>query len=116
MFYDEVEYDDLEDVSRQQIENSSDLAWLSDIYILAANLQLSITEFIKAKRDAGLGHTDWLERASGKVAFLRLGMKWIEGRIITLGGVVPYSPTDGRNREIRRLKAEIEALKVSAGV
>ena len=110
MFYDDTDYDDMNEITRTDIETSLDADWLAEQYRLATGLYFQIRTHISERKFAGLDDTEWFERAAGKCAFLKLGTKWIEARLIELGADVPYPPTDARNMTIRRLDAQVKAL------
>lgn len=72
---------------------------------------MQMKAFAEAFRTFGAGDDQWAEKNAGAFAYVSIGRKWVEHRILALGGTPPYAPTDGRNFQIRQLEKEVARLR-----
>jgi hypothetical protein len=96
--------------SIDEIQACDDVAVLAAWYVNSDRRELHLKTFIEAWRTADIDDPDWTKRTAGALAFCSIGKKWIERRILTLGGEVPYPPTDPRARQLRILNDRVVEL------
>lgn len=99
------------DLSRDQIEGCADEAQLA-AWFTAVNDKIDhIGAFCAGYREADYVDEDWRRRAGGKLGYLRLTLRWIERRMLSLDMSPPWPPTDPRVREVRNLERQNKTLK-----
>lgn len=103
--------EDAEPITDQQIERCSDEAALARWYTGMHELHEQLRAKVEAQRFCENFDKAWLDRVSGKIGWLRVGMRKVEARMIGLGFAVPYPPIDPRVREIRNLAKSVQRLK-----
>jgi hypothetical protein len=97
--------------SREEIDACNDLEALSEWFVDCDRRELDISNHLYACRQAEIDDENWFRRSAGALAYSRIAKVWIERRILTLGGVPPYFPTDPRSRQLRILNETVEKLK-----
>lgn len=98
-------------VSRAEIEECDDVEHLCEWYETFGQRALEIKSFFEAFREAEIEDDPWYKKNAGALAYVKIGQKWIERRILELGGQPPYAPTDPRARHIRNLTEKVEKLQ-----
>lgn len=94
-----------------EIQACTDVAVLCAWYANSDRRELHLKTFLETWRTADIDDPDWTKRTAGALAYCAIGKKWIERRILTLGGEVPYAPTDPRARQLRILNDKIVELQ-----
>lgn len=98
-------------VTRDEIESCSDLETLSDWFRGHDERELEMHSFLDAFRAAEVDDEPWFRRTAGALAYAKIGKRWIERRILILGGEPPYQPTDPRARQLRILNGKVAKLE-----
>lgn len=96
--------------TREEIEACSDVDTLRDWFLDSDRRELDIRSFLDAFRSAEIDDETWFRRTGGALAYCVIGKRWIERRILQLGGEVPYYPTDPRARQLRILTEKLVKL------
>lgn len=107
----------VEDLQKYEIFACESEKTLNEWHRLLFDLFDEIQSKIEAYQLAGTATDDWVRRASGKVAFAKMAIRWTERRMAELGFDLP-STRGGREREmirdlrrqLREAQAEIESL------
>lgn len=99
------------DIKRVDIEQCVDLDQLCVWFINLIDTADIVSCQLDAFKEAGTAKEEWLHRAGGKLARCKVAMRWVDRRIISLGGKTPHPPTDPRTVEINRLLEENRKLK-----
>jgi hypothetical protein len=97
--------------SREEIDGCSDLETLSEWFLASDQRELHIRSFLEAMRTAEIDDETWFRRTGGALAYCVIGKRWIERRILILGGEPPYAPTDPRARALRVLNEKVAKLE-----
>lgn len=100
-----------EQVDRSDIDACNCERQLSEWYRSMHETEQKIRAFVDSYRFVGRAEDEWLDRAGGKLAFLRIGKRWVEERMLGLGFEPPYPQQDGRNQTIRGLEKRNKKLK-----
>lgn len=103
--------EDAEQITDQKIERCSDEAALGRWFTGMHELYEQLRAKVEAQKFCETADKAWLDRVGGKIAWLRVGMRKVEARMIELGFAVPYPPIDPRVREIRHLTKSVQRLK-----
>lgn len=103
MFSMTINTDEIDDIELSDIRDETNEITLSRWYQTMFDLHQHIKAHCDGYREAGIEDNDWFRRTGGKIAYLKLGMRRIEARMLTLGFTPPYQPTDPRAIEIRQL-------------
>lgn len=110
IFIDDDDGDD-EEINIDDVQGCSDKDTLAHWFRSMMETGDRVRAHIEARRLADLAPDHWLERASAKVAYLRIGMKRVEERMLTLGLMVPYPPSDPRTRQAQKLEDKNRKLR-----
>lgn len=111
VLYDHALDDRSEQIDRSDIDACTCERQLSEWYNSMYETEQKIRSFVDSYRFVGRAEDAWLDRAGGKLAFLRIGKRWVEERMLLLGFEPPYPPQDGRNQMIRGLEKKVKKLK-----
>ena len=103
--FDEVEID-IDDVN-----SCTDEATLGGWYTSLEDQLFRIRSIVEARQFTGRARDEWLDRVSGKLAFIKIGMRRVETRMLRLGYYVPYPPTFPHVKHQRVLENKIKRLK-----
>jgi hypothetical protein len=98
-------------IQRDEIEACLDVETLRDWFLKADSRELAMRSFMDAFRSAEIDDEPWFRRSAGALAYSMISKRWIERRILTLGGEVPHFPTDPRARALRILNDQHDKLK-----
>lgn len=106
-------------LTREDIEGETRQDVLALWFRLADETQEQIKEMLDAFKDAGAADAEWVKRAGGALGYTRIGLRWVERRMLALGFTPPYSPRDPRAEALRvaqntivNLKAKLDRLTV----
>ena len=99
-------------IRRADIEAETDTETLIQLFQRLDEEALTLSEFLRAYREAEVDDEDYFERTAGKLAYIRIGTRWVERRILALGEVPPYPPNDPPARQLRLLSEAQEKLKL----
>lgn len=72
---------------------------------------MQMKAFAESFRTFDASDNEWAQKNAGALAYVSIGRKWVEHRILALGGTPPYPPTDQRNFQIRQLEKEVKRLR-----
>jgi len=110
----DFDFDDTPQISitREMVAACSDLETLAHWFESLDARALTIKEFWDAFKDTDLKNDDWKRRHCGALAYNNIGLRWVERRILALGGKPPYPPTDPRGQQIYSLMEEVRKLRV----
>lgn len=100
-----------ERIQREDIEECSDLPKLCEMYDKLQERAVEIKSFLSAFSDAEIDDEAWFRKAGGALAYREIARRWVEKRILLLGGSPPYWPTDPRTRQLRILNEKVERLQ-----
>jgi hypothetical protein len=107
--FDHNDFDELE-LSKEIVAAVSDLPTLCGWYETLTEKSMQVSSFVSAFRHAQVDDDDWYRRSAGKLGFCNVGLKWVEQRILQLGGEPPYPLADPRNKQIRILLERVKKL------
>jgi hypothetical protein len=97
-------------LTRDAIEGCTDLEQLGAWFEEELQRAVEMKAFLEAFRDADINDEIWFRRTAGALAYSKIGARWIERRILLLGGEPRYWPTDPRARQLRILNEKVEKL------
>jgi hypothetical protein len=97
--------------AREDVDNCTDVETLAQWFVEHDARELEMRAHLEARRFAEIDDEDWFRRCAGALAYTSIGKRWIERRILTLGGEPPYFPTDPRARALRILNEQVGRLK-----
>lgn len=100
-----------EHVQIDDIKECSDEATLLRWYTGMGEIYDHIKAHLSERRDADIGTDDYYDATAGKLAFLKIGQRHVERRMLELGFCVPYPPHDPRTKQIRLLEEKLKKLK-----
>lgn len=109
----EIDWDEAErfDLSRDDIEAATDLQQLANWFNGLYRRSVEMKAFCEAYRETEIDDERWFRRLAGALAYCKIGMKWVERRILLLGGTPPYCPADPRGRQIHILQEKVAKLQ-----
>lgn len=104
------------DLSKPIVDATTDLDTLHGWYDTLVNKSTEIAEFLQAYRLAEIDDEDYFRRTAGKLAYVRIALKWVERRILSLGAMVNYPPNDPRQKQLTILEEKLKKMtaKVAA--
>lgn len=107
------------ELDKEEVFECSDEGTLNEWHRALYDLFDEIQSHIEAYQLAGTAQHEWVTRAAGKVAFCKMGIRWIERRLAELDFDIPAT-RGGKEREmiqtlrrrLREVEAENEALRM----
>ena len=110
-------FDEVTDLQKDEIFACECEKTLNRWHVSFFDLFDDLQSRIEAYQLAGTAAEEWVRRAAGKVAFAKMGTRWVERRLAELGFDLPCT-RGGREREmirelrreVREARAEIEIL------
>ncbi len=108
-----IEWDDPDaiDIEIDEVAKETDLNVLSHWYSSALEVIEEIKDRLTFAKEFGEPESSWVWRAGMKIAYLKKGARFIEQRMLKLGGMPPYPLNDGRAKHIRNLEAKLNKAK-----
>lgn len=99
------------EIDTDVVNSCSDEATLAEWYASLEDQSFRIRAIVEARQFTGRARDEWLDRVGGKLAFLKIGMRRVETRMLRLGYAVPYPPTLPHVKHQRQLESKIKRLK-----
>ncbi len=98
-------------ISKEMAAATDDVDTLCYWYEVLDERRVEMSAYFQAFREAGVNDEEWTRRAGGAMAFTKMGLTWVERRLLELGETPPYPPTDPRAREVRAMETKIKELR-----